>query len=133
MTMQPTHSPKPKIFGEGYGKHVADNLKLMQRFFWLGWKILANTFVPSAFYERAHWEVIDLYHRMRGFRHGTDNEKRCDECGGEIMSADDVRNLREANKVIKELRAEIANHTCVEPVYPDRAGGELHSGDSDSE
>jgi len=89
MTMQPIHSPKPKIFGAGYGKHVSHNYKLMKKFFWLGWKMLVNTFIPGAFYECAHWEVIDLYYKMQGHRHGTDNEKRCDRCGANLISSDD--------------------------------------------
>ena len=105
MTMQVTHSPKPKIFGKGYGKHVANNLKLMKQFFWLGWKMLANTFVPGVFYERAHWEVIDLYHSMRGFRHGTSNDHRCAECGSDFLSADDVAIERdELKKLEMQLR-----------------------------
>lgn len=108
MTMQVTHAPKPKIFGKGYGKHVVANLRLMKRFFWLGWKMLANTFIPTLFYERAHWEVIDLYHKMRGYRHGTRNEHRCKECGGDLASSDEVRDLREAKKVIKNQEMQIA-------------------------
>ena len=101
MTMQVTHSPKPKIFGKGYGKHVANNLKLMKQFFWLGWKMLANTFVPGVFYERAHWEVIDLYHSMRGFRHGTSNNHRCAACGSDFLSADDVSIERDELKKLE--------------------------------
>jgi hypothetical protein len=112
MTMQVTHAPKPKIFGKGYGNHVAANLRLMKRFFWLGWKMLANTFIPTLFYERAHWEVIELYHKMRGYRHGTRSDHRCGECGADQMSSDEVSDLREAKKVIAELEAEIANHVC---------------------
>jgi len=115
MTMQVTHSPKPKIFGKGYGKHVASNLKLMKRFFWLGWKMLANTFIPSAFYEKAHWEVIDLYHKMRGFRHGTKDEKRCKECGHELVSRDDTNDLREAQKTIADLKDQVAYLEWHEP------------------
>jgi hypothetical protein len=133
MTMQVTHAPKPRIFGKGYGKHIATNLKVMRKFFWLGWKSLVNTFVPFAFYEVAHWEVIDLYYAMRGYRHGTKCNTRCEKCGSDLPSADEVHDLREAKKIIAKLRAEIANHTCVEPVYPDRAGGELHGGETDSE
>jgi len=88
MTMQVTHSPKPKIFGKGYGKHVAYNYALMKKFFWLGWKMLVNMFIPVAFYERAHWEVIDLYHQMSGFRHGTNNDHRCSKCGHEKLSSE---------------------------------------------
>lgn len=90
MTMQTPYSPKPKIFGDGYGKHVSYNYVLMKKFFWLGWKMLVNMFIPGVFYERAHWEVIDLYYKMQGRRHGTDNEKRCDECGGNLLSSDDT-------------------------------------------
>ena len=108
MTMQVTHAPKPKIFGKGYGKHVAANLQLMKRFFWLGWKMLANTFIPTLFYERAHWEVIDLYHKMRGYRHGTKCDHRCNACGGDLPSSDEVRDLREAKKIIKNQEMQIA-------------------------
>lgn len=101
MTMQVTHSPKPKIFGEGYGKHVVYNFKLMKRFFWMGWKLLANTFIPGAFYEAAHWEVIEMYHKMRGFRHGTRNDHRCNECGHELYSADETTLRREELKDIE--------------------------------
>jgi len=108
MTMQVTHAPKPKIFGKGYGKHVSANLRLMKRFFWLGWKMLANTFIPTLFYERAHWEVVDLYYKMRGYRHGTQNEHRCGSCGSELETADERHNLREANKIIKKQEMQIA-------------------------
>ena len=108
MTMQVTHAPKPKIFGKGYGKHVVTNLRLMKRFFWLGWKMLANTFIPTLFYERAHWEVVDLYHRMRGYRHGTKNDHRCESCGSDLPTSDEVRDLREAKKVIKNQELQIA-------------------------
>jgi len=101
MTMQVTHSPKPKIFGEGYGKHVATNVKLMKQFFWLGWKMLANTFIPTMFYEHAHWEVIELYYKMRGIRHGTKNDHRCPKCGSEFLSADDVHRERDELKQIQ--------------------------------
>ncbi|MHA1289144.1 MAG: hypothetical protein ACTSPB_17285 [Candidatus Thorarchaeota archaeon] len=52
-------------------------------------------FIPVAFYERAHWEVIDLYHQMSGFRHGTNNDHRCSKCGHEKLSSDD-KHLRYA-------------------------------------
>ena len=90
MTMQQTHSPKPEIFGEGYGKHIAKNYRLMKQFFWLGWKMMVHMFIPQAFYESAHWEVIDLYHKFRGYRHGTHSDHRCAECGGELFSIDEV-------------------------------------------
>lgn len=70
----------------------------MKQFFWLGWKMLANTFIPAVFYERAHWEVIDLYHKMRGFRHGTKNDHRCAECGNEFISVDEVHRERDELK-----------------------------------
>jgi len=120
MSMQVTHSPKPKIFGKGYGQHVATNVKLMKQFFWLGWKMLVNTFIPFVFYERAHWEVIDLYYKMRGLRHGTRNDHRCAECGTDFLSADEVHRERdelkkldmglhlidECNEKLDEYRAE---------------------------
>ena len=57
-------------------------------------------------------KVIELYHRMRGYRHGTKCDHRCDKCGGDMPSSDEVRDLREAKKVIVELRKQIAEHTC---------------------
>lgn len=112
MTMQTTHSPKPKIFGKGYGKHVAYNYKLMKRFFWLGWKMLVNMFIPAAFYERAHWEVIEMYHKMRGYRHGTVSDHRCDKCGGELLTCDESFDRRNELKDIERdcLRIDLCNH-----------------------
>jgi len=89
MTMQQTHSPQPKIFGKGYGHHILYNYRLMKKFFWLGWKMMVHMFIPNVFYERAHWEVIDLYHKMRGLRHGTISDHRCSKCGSDLMSADE--------------------------------------------
>lgn len=106
MTMQVTHSPKPKIFGEGYGRHVASNLILMKKFFWLGWKMLANTFIPNVFYEKAHWEVVELYHKMRGFRFGTQNDHRCSECGHELYTSDETTLRRDELKDI-EMRCDL--------------------------
>ena len=112
MTMQETHSPKPKIFGKGYGKHVSYNFKLMKRFFWLGWKLFANMLIPGAFYERAHWEVIDMYHNMRGYRHGTINNHRCDKCGNELLTADEAFDRHAELKDIERncLRVDLCNH-----------------------
>lgn len=101
MTMQATHSPKPKVFGEGYGKHVSYNFGLMKQLFWLGWKMLAHMLVPSTFYERAHWEVVELYHKMRGFRHGTISDHRCPECGGELLTCDETHLRRDELKDIE--------------------------------
>lgn len=84
MTMQTPHAPKPKIFGDGYGKHVSHNYWLIKKFFWLGWKMLVHMFIPGIFYERAHWEVIDLYYKMQGYRHGTNDTKRCGKCGSKL-------------------------------------------------
>lgn len=81
MTMQPSHSPKPHVFGPGYGAHLAYNFGLTKTFTKLAIKIFINTFIPGVYYEEAHWEVIDLYYKMNGRRHGTNNPKRCDECG----------------------------------------------------
>ena len=108
MTMQVTHSPKPKIFGEGYGQHVATNLRLMKKFFWLGWKMLANTFIPFVFYENAHWEVVELYYRMRGFRHGTANDHRCNSCGHDLYTADEVT-LRRAELKDIEVHCDLVD------------------------
>ena len=101
--MQVTHSPKPEIFGKGYGKHVANNFVLMKQFFWLGWKMLVNTFFPAVFYERAHWEVIELYYKMRCFRHGTKSDHRCAKCGTDFLSADEVSKERDE---LKQIQAE---------------------------
>jgi len=107
MTMQSTHSPKPKIFGEGYGEHLSYNYKLMKKFFWLGWKMMVNMLIPGVFYERAHWEVVELYHKMRGFRHGTISDHRCPECGGELYTADEVHCRRAELKDIERECARI--------------------------
>ena len=97
--MQTPHSPKPKIFGNGYGKHISHNYQLMKKFFGLGLKLLANMFIPGIYYERAHWEVIDLYYKMQGYRHGTDNAKRCDECGTDLLSSNDKGTLNPASEL----------------------------------
>ena len=105
MTMHPYHSPKPKIFGAGYGKHVSHNYRLMKKFFALGWKMLVNMFIPGVFYERAHWEVIDLYYKMQGYRHGTNDVKRCDGCGANLLSSDD-KVLEKSHAVTPEATPE---------------------------
>ncbi len=92
--MHTVHSPKPKIFGEGYGAHLSYNLKLMRMFFKLALQIFINAIVPGVYYENAHWKVIELYHTMSGVRHGTHNEHRCDKCGGELLSSEDGHNRR---------------------------------------
>ena len=84
MTMPPHHSPKPKIFGKGYGAHLAYNIGLVRTFTKLAIKVFINIFIPGVYYEEAHWEVIDLYYEMSGRRHGTNNPKRCDECGSTL-------------------------------------------------
>jgi len=109
MIMQKVHSPKPKIFGEGYGAHLAYNYRLMKKFFWLGWKMLINMFVPAAFYEQAHWEVIELYHKMRGNRHGTFSDHRCPKCGNDLPSADEAHYHRDDLKKLDEQLQRIEN------------------------
>lgn len=104
MTMQQTHSPKPKMFGKGYGQHISYTYRLMKKFFWLGWKMMVNMFIPHVFYEQAHWEVIDLYHKMRGYRHGTHSDHRCPECGGDLPSADETFEQRDEHKELLALR-----------------------------
>ncbi len=94
MVMQKVHSPQPKVFGEGYGSHLAYNYGLVKLFFKLGFKMLINAIVPGVYYEQAHWGVIELYHKMNGVRHGTRNEHRCNECGGELLSSEDGHNRR---------------------------------------
>ena len=102
--MQEIHSPKPEIFGKGYGQHILHNYRLMKQFFWLGWKMLVHMFIPGVFYERAHWEVIDLYHKMRGLRHGTVSDHRCPECGHDLPSADEM--YQERNE-LKQLEIQL--------------------------
>ena len=82
--MQPTHSPKPNVFGKGYGKHLAHNFELVKIFTKLAIKLFINAFVPCVYYEEAHWRVIDLYYKMSGHRHGTNNPKRCNQCGSNL-------------------------------------------------
>ena len=82
--MPPHHSPKPKILGPGYGTHLVYNFSLVKLFFKLAIKLFINAFVPGVYYEEAHWRVIDLYHKMSGYRHGTNNPKRCNQCGSTL-------------------------------------------------
>ncbi len=114
MTMQEIHSPKPEIFGKGYGQHILHNYRLMKQFFWLGWKMMVNMFVPGVFYERAHWEVIDLYHKMRGTRHGTVSDHRCSKCGGDLPSADEVFGRRQELKDLEAEMDRIEEFDCIE-------------------
>lgn len=86
MTMPPRHSPKPKIFGKGYGAHLAYNFGLVKILFKLTIKLFINAFVPCTYYEEAHWRIVDLYYKMRGHRHGTNNLKRCEHCGSQLES-----------------------------------------------
>ena len=100
MTMPPCHSPKPEIFGKGYGAHLAYNFSLVKLFFKLSIKLFINAFVPGVYYEEAHWRVIDLYHKMSGHRHGTNNSKRCEHCGSTL----EPRQLAESHviKIVPE-------------------------------
>lgn len=84
MTMQTCHSPKPRVFGKGYGAHLAYNFSLVRTFTKLAIKLFINAFVPGVYYEKAHWTVIDLYYKMSGHRHGTNDPKRCDQCGSNL-------------------------------------------------
>ena len=104
MTMQSIHSPKPKIFGVGYGAHLAYNLRLVKQFIKVALQVFINAFVPCTYYEKAHWQVIELYHRMRGFRHGTESDHRCKECGTDMLSNDETNQLREDVKELALLR-----------------------------
>jgi hypothetical protein len=63
---------------------------------------------PRLFHERYHWDIIDLYYKLRGYRHGTNDEKRCDECGNELVSRDDKISLNEAEELIEELKEQNA-------------------------
>jgi len=112
MTMQTVHSPKPKVFGKGYGTHLSYNFKLVSMFFKLALQVFVNAFVPGLYYEQAHWKVIELYHKMRGYRHGINSDHRCAACGADTMSCDEVYDLRTAKKIIAELQSEIDNHRC---------------------
>jgi hypothetical protein len=123
--MQQIHSPKPKMFGEGYGKHISYNFKLMKQLFWLGWKMMANMFIPGVFYETAHWEIIDLYHKMRGFRHGTISDHRCKECGGELFSSDEMHRERDELKQL-EIRMRLID-ACNEKLDKLRAEPDMPS------
>lgn len=82
--MSPCHSPKPNVFGKGYGKHLANNFGLIKIMIKLIIKLFINVFVPGVYYEEAHWRVIDLYYKMNGYRHGTNNPKRCEHCGSKL-------------------------------------------------
>ena len=101
MTMHTVHSPKPKIFGEGYGAHLSYNFKLVRMFFKLALQIFINAIVPGLYYENAHWKIIELYHTMRGTRHGTNNDHRCSKCGGDLLSSEDGHNRRAELKDIE--------------------------------
>ena len=108
MTMQQTHSPKPEVFGEGYGAHLAYNLRLVKLFFKLALQVFINAFVPGLYYEQAHWKVIEVYYKMRGLRHGTISDHRCPECGGEMYSADEMHQERDELKQL-EIRMHVVD------------------------
>lgn len=108
MTMQVHEHPKPKVFGKGYGTHIAYHFKLLAKLIGMLCRLLVTTFAPSVYHEKYHWDIIDIYHKLRGYRHGTDNEKRCSECGTELMTAEEVRDLGRAKKTIESLKDEIA-------------------------
>lgn len=101
MTMQQVHSPKPEMFGDGYGAHLAYNFRLIRLFLKLIMQVFVNAFIPGLYYEQAHWKVIEIYHKMRGTRHGTVSDHRCSECGGELLSAEDGHNRRAELKDIE--------------------------------
>jgi hypothetical protein len=122
MVMHKVHSPKPKMFGKGYGTHLAYNYGLVKMFFKLGFKVLINAIVPGVYYEQAHWGVIDLYHKMSGYRHGTHSDHRCSECGGDLPSSDEAFDLRHAHKkllVLKEENEELKRHVCAVVITPE--------------
>lgn len=81
MTMYNVNAPKPKMFGKGYGTHLARNFHLSKKFINLAFKAIVNGIAPDIYYERVHFETIDLYYRFCGFRHGIDNPTRCEYCG----------------------------------------------------
>lgn len=105
--MQSVNSPKPRIFGKGYGTHLTYNLKLANQFIKLFLQITINALIPGAFYEKAHWQIIELYHRMRGFRHGTESDHRCKECGTDMLSNDEVNQQRDDAKELPILRRRV--------------------------
>jgi hypothetical protein len=107
MTMQNIYSPKPKVFGKGYGAHLSYNLQLVKLFIKLALQVFINAFIPGVYYEQAHWQVIDIYHKMRGFRHGTHSDHRCPECGADELSADETIQAQEDVKELKLLRKQI--------------------------
>jgi len=106
--MQVHEHPKPKIFGKGYGTHIAYHFKLFRLLAKIAIRSFVTMLIPSAYHEQYHWDIIDLYHKLRGYRHGTVNEKRCNECGTELMTRDEVRDLRDAEELIDNLKDEIA-------------------------
>ena len=138
MTMKVNERPKPRIFGKGYGSHLLLGFTYVGAFFRMAFQALLNTLVPTAYHEKYHWDIIDLYYKLRGFRHGTDNPKRCTECGSEKLTADEVYRLRDAEKEVKVLKKKVADlehkieNTPVEPFYPDRAGGVLHTAEEEA-
>lgn len=107
MTMQNIYSPKPKVFGKGYGAHLSYNLQLVKLFIKLALQVFINAFIPGVYYEQAHWQVIDIYHKMRGFRHGTQSDHRCPECGADELSADETAQAHEDTKELNLLRKQI--------------------------
>lgn len=124
MTMHTVHSPKPEVFGKGYGAHLAYNFKLVRLFYKLALKIFINAIVPGVYYEQAHWQIIELYYMMRGTRHGTNSDHRCNECGGDLISCDDEFKRRDEIKDLKEQVEELESRP--QSVYPVQAVGELH-------
>ncbi len=87
--MQPYHSPKPSIFGKGYGKHILYNLKIAKSFLKLAYKLFVNAFIPGKYYDETYSQIVNFYYKLRGHRHGTLDLKRCNECGSQLEPRDD--------------------------------------------
>jgi hypothetical protein len=73
--------PTPRVLGKGYGSHLVQHFRLAKKFGKLMFISLVHAFVPCTYIDRVHYQVINLYYRFKGLRHGTMNPKRCDHCG----------------------------------------------------
>jgi hypothetical protein len=113
--MQVHEHPKPKIFGKGYGAHIAYHFRVFTVIAKILLQLTVTMFLPRVYHQKYHWDIIDLYYKLRGERHGTANERRCDECGTELMSRDDKISLDEAEELIEQLKEENAYLEWHEP------------------
>lgn len=82
--MHTYNSPTPRVFGKGYGGHLAYNLRLAKLFTRLVFVSIIHAFAPTAYVEKAHWQIIEMYYKHKGLRHGTMDPKRCDHCGSTL-------------------------------------------------